>query len=55
MGLNLYVASGITGRGLYEVMRASLPWMLVLLAAPAIVTYVPWLSLAFPHWLCGVR
>jgi hypothetical protein len=29
--------------------------MLVLLAALAIVTYVPWPSLAFPHWLYGVR
>jgi C4-dicarboxylate transporter DctM subunit len=55
VGLNLYVASGITGRGLYEVMWASLPWMLVLVAALAIVTYVPELSLAFPRWLYGTR
>ena len=55
VGLNLYVASGITGRGLYEVMSASLPWMLVLVAALAIVTYVPELSLAFPRWLYGTR
>jgi C4-dicarboxylate transporter DctM subunit len=55
VGLNLYVASGITGRGLYEVMRASLPWMLVLVAALAIVTYVPELSLFFPRWLYGAR
>jgi C4-dicarboxylate transporter DctM subunit len=55
VGLDLYVASGITGRGLYEVMRASLPWMLVLVAALAIVTYVPGLSLFFPRWLYGAR
>jgi len=55
VGLNLYVASGITGRGLYEVMWASLPWMLVLAAALAIVTYVPELSLSFPRWLYGAR
>ncbi len=55
VGLNLYVASGITGRGLYEVMWASLPWMLVLVAALGVVTYVPELSLAFPRWLYGAR
>jgi len=36
-------------------MRASLPWMLVLVAALAIVTYVPELSLFFPRWLYGAR
>ncbi len=55
VGLTLYVASGITGRGLYEVMWASLPWMLVLAAALGLVTYVPELSLAFPRWLYGAR
>ena len=55
VGLNLYVASGTTGRGLYEVMRASLPWVLVLVAALAIVTYVPELSQFIPRWLYGAR
>ncbi len=45
----------LNGRGLYEVMWASIPWMLVLLAALAIVTYVPELSLAFPRFLYGAR
>ncbi len=53
VGLNLYVASGIAKMSLYQVMRASLPWMLVLVAALLIVTYVPELSLWLPRLLYG--
>ncbi len=45
VGLNLYVAAGLTGMSLAEVTRAALPWMLVLIAALLVITYVPWLSL----------
>ncbi|UCE89471.1 MAG: TRAP transporter large permease subunit [Pseudomonadota bacterium] len=45
VGLNLYVAAGLTGMSLGEVTRAALPWMLVLIAALLVITYVPWLSL----------
>jgi C4-dicarboxylate transporter DctM subunit len=45
VGLNLYVAAGLTGMSLGEVTRAALPWMFVLIAALLVITYVPWLSL----------
>jgi C4-dicarboxylate transporter DctM subunit len=28
-----------------------MPWLLVLLLALVIVTYVPWVSLVLPQWL----
>ena len=45
VGLNLYVAAGLTGMSLTEVTKAALPWMLVLIVALLVITYVPWLSL----------
>ena len=45
VGLNLYVAAGLAGMSLAEVTRAALPWMLVLILALLVITYVPWLSL----------
>lgn len=45
VGLNLYVAAGISGLGLTAVMRAALPWMLVMIVALLLVTYIPWISL----------
>jgi C4-dicarboxylate transporter DctM subunit len=53
VGLNLYVASGIARMRLYDVMRASLPWMLVLVIALIIVTYLPEVSLWLPRLLYG--
>ncbi len=49
VGLNLYVASGISGMKLGQVARASLPWSLVLLLALLIVTYVPQIALWLPN------
>ncbi|TNF37148.1 MAG: TRAP transporter large permease subunit [Gammaproteobacteria bacterium] len=45
VGLNLYVAAGLTGMSLGQVTKAALPWMFVLIVALLIITYVPWLSL----------
>lgn len=45
VGLNLYVAAGLTGMSLGEVTKAALPWMFVLIIALLVITYVPWLSL----------
>jgi C4-dicarboxylate transporter, DctM subunit len=53
VGLNLFVASGITGMSMMQVVRAALPWLSVLLVFLVIVTYVPWLSLALPDALFG--
>jgi C4-dicarboxylate transporter, DctM subunit len=46
LGLNLFVASSISGLGIMRVARAAIPSALVLLAALLIVTYVPGIALA---------
>ncbi|MBP6674477.1 MAG: TRAP transporter large permease subunit [Vitreoscilla sp.] len=51
VGLNLYVASGITKMGITELTVAVWPWLLTMLAFLVIVTYWPALSLALPHAL----
>lgn len=51
IGLNLYVTAGIAKMTVAEVVRAVLPWVLVLLATLIVVTYVPAVSLALPAWL----
>lgn len=51
VGLNLYAASGIANMSLYQVMRASLSWMMVLVVALIIVTYVPEAQLWLPRLL----
>jgi len=45
-GLNLFVASGLSGMTVLQVAKASIPSALVLLAGLFIVTYVPFFSLA---------
>ncbi len=45
VGLNLYVAAGIAHMRLEDVTKAAAPWMLVLIAALLVITYVPWFSL----------
>lgn len=51
VGLNLYVAAGLTGMSLGQVTRAALPWMGVLIVALLLITYLPWLSLALVELL----
>jgi C4-dicarboxylate transporter DctM subunit len=51
VGLNLYVASGITKMPLYDVMKAAAPWILVVVFTLLIVTYVPQISLFLPNLL----
>jgi C4-dicarboxylate transporter DctM subunit len=51
VGLNLYVASGITKMGITELTIAVLPWLLTMLIFLAMVTYIPALSLWLPHAL----
>ena len=53
VGLNLFVASGVSGLPLTRVIRASLPWLLLLLAFLMLVTYVPRLSLFLPELMIG--
>jgi C4-dicarboxylate transporter, DctM subunit len=51
VGLNLYVASGITKMGISELTVAVWPWLLAMLAFLMVVTYWPGLSLWLPHLL----
>ncbi|CAG0988633.1 partial C4-dicarboxylate TRAP transporter large permease protein DctM, partial [Burkholderiales bacterium] len=51
VGLNLYVASGITKMGLTEISKACMPWLVVMLAFLFLVTYWPTLTLWLPRTL----
>lgn len=51
VGLNLYVASGITKMGISELTMAVMPWLLTMLAFLGVVTYVPELTLWLPRLL----
>ncbi len=51
VGLNLYVASGITKMGITELTIAVWPWLLTMLAFLVIVTYWPGLSIWLPKAL----
>jgi C4-dicarboxylate transporter DctM subunit len=51
VGLNLYVASGITKMGITELTVAVWPWLLSMLVFLGLVTYWPALSLWFPRML----
>lgn len=51
VGLNLFVASGITNAGLTEMSKAVLPWLWTMLTFLMIVTYVPEISLILPRAL----
>ncbi|QYG06006.1 MULTISPECIES: TRAP transporter large permease [unclassified Janthinobacterium] len=49
VGLNLYVASGITKMGISELTVAVMPWLLTMLAFLMLITYVPQISLWLPN------
>jgi C4-dicarboxylate transporter DctM subunit len=51
VGLNLYVASGITKMGITELTVAVWPWLLAMLGFLGVVTYWPGLSLWLPQQL----
>ena len=49
VGLNLFVASAVTGMPVTQVIRAVLPWLALMLSFLVIVTYVPEISLTLPN------
>ena len=55
VGLNLYVASGITKMGITELTIAVWPWLLTMLCFLVVVTYVPEISLWLPRQLGMLR
>lgn len=46
VGLNLFVASSLTGLSLKDVVISVLPWLIVMLVGLVLVTYIPQISLA---------
>jgi len=53
IGLNLFVTSGITGMSLARVVKAAMPFVLVLMVFLVLVTYIPALSTALPYSIMG--
>ncbi|MBF0241956.1 MAG: TRAP transporter large permease subunit [Desulfamplus sp.] len=51
VGLNLYVASGISHLGLTETTKSCAPWIIVMLIYLMVITYVPAISLWLPNLL----
>ena len=49
VGLNLFVASGLTGMNLKDVIVSCLPWTLTLFVGLILVTYIPEISLWLPN------
>ncbi|MDD3342186.1 MAG: TRAP transporter large permease subunit [Sulfurospirillaceae bacterium] len=54
VGLNLFVAAGMTGLSLKEVVVASLPWVAVLFVGLLLITYIPIISLWLPQLMFGI-
>lgn len=53
VGLNLFVAAGITGMNILAIVRASLPWLMLLLVFLGLVTYIPAISTWLPDLMFG--
>ena len=53
IGLNLFVTSGITGMSMVRVIKAALPFVLVLLLFLVLVTYIPAISTWLPTFMMG--
>ncbi len=53
VGLNLFVTSGITGMSMIDVIKATYPWLLLLLSFLMIITYIPQVSIFLPNLLMG--
>lgn len=49
VGLNLFVASSLTGLGLKDVTTSVLPWLMVMLIGLLLITYIPDISLWLPN------
>ena len=51
VGLNLFVTAGITGRSIGWVLKAALPWLMILLVFLVLITYIPQISLFLPEYI----
>jgi C4-dicarboxylate transporter DctM subunit len=55
VGLNLFVTAGITGENITWVLRAALPWLMILLVFLVLITYIPQISLWLPEYIDQLR
>jgi C4-dicarboxylate transporter, DctM subunit len=53
VGLNLFVASAVSGLPVTSIIRSSVPWLVLLLGFLLAVTYIPVMSLALPKLMLG--
>ncbi len=53
VGLNLFVTAGVTGMSMMRVVKASLPWLMILFVFLIMVTYIPIISTLLPHYFMG--
>lgn len=51
VGLNLFVASAITDLPVTKVIKATMPWLSIMLIFLLLITYIPEISLALPTWI----
>lgn len=51
VGLNLFVTAGITGENITWVLKAALPWLMILLIFLILITYIPQISLWLPEYI----
>ncbi|MCG8425798.1 MAG: TRAP transporter large permease subunit [Chromatiales bacterium] len=51
VGLNLFVTAGITGNSMGWVIKAALPWLMLLLVFLIMITYIPQISLFLPEYI----
>jgi C4-dicarboxylate transporter DctM subunit len=51
VGLNLFVTAGITGKSMGWVIKAALPWLLLMLVFLGLITYIPQISLFLPEFI----
>jgi len=50
-GVNLFVASGVTGKDVLEVARSVAPYLVIMLGMLLLITYVPWISLVLTRFV----
>ncbi|MFQ3183851.1 MAG: C4-dicarboxylate transporter DctM subunit [Alteromonas macleodii] len=53
VGLNLFVTSGVANMSMMRVVRAALPFLVVLFVFLILITYIPWLSTVLPTAYMG--
>jgi C4-dicarboxylate transporter DctM subunit len=53
VGFNIYVGSSLSKLPLYEVVKATIPILIIMICALILITYVPWISLVIPKLLFG--